>query len=91
MYLHIGNGETVRVSEIVGVFDLDTASVSGVTREFLAKKQATGGIGYHNSDLPRSFLVLSGRHGKRTRVMLSRISPVGLNTRLNAPPDGAEE
>ena len=24
MFLHIGNGETVRVRDIVGVFDLDT-------------------------------------------------------------------
>lgn len=91
MFLHIGNGETVRVRDIVGVFDLDTASVSGVTRAFLAKKQETGGVTYADSDLPRSFIVLSDKHGKNTRVMLSRISPVGLNTRLNAPPDGAEE
>lgn len=91
MYLHIGNGETVRVSDIVGVFDLDTASVSAVTRDFLSKKQAMGGVLYSDTDLPRSFVVLSDKQKKNTRVMLSRISPVGLNTRLNAPPDGAEE
>lgn len=91
MYLHIGNGETVRVRDIVGVFDLDTASVSGVTRDFLAKKQAAGGVRYGDSDLPRSFVVLSDNRKKNIRVMLSRISPVGLNARLNAPPDGAEE
>lgn len=91
MYLHIGNGETVRVSEIVGIFDLDTASVSALTRDFLTKKQATGVVGYHDDDLPRSFLVLTDKESKKTRVMLSRISAVGLHTRLNAPMDGAEE
>lgn len=90
MYLHIGNGRTVREGDVVGIFDLDTASVSAVTRAFLKKKQDTGTVTYGDSDLPRSFVLLSDKR-KRTRVMLSRISPVGLKSRTEAPSFGAEE
>ena len=89
MYLHIGNGETVRESEVIGIFDLDTASVSALTRDFLSKSQTGGAISYADEDLPRSFLVLS--RGEEKRVTLSRISPTGLKARMEAPFEGTEE
>ncbi len=89
MYLHIGNGQTVNRDKIIGIFDLDTASVSGVTREFLRKKEKEKKVSYPDSDLPRSFLVTEDRGD--TEVKLSRISTVGLKTRMNTPYEGAEE
>lgn len=89
MYLHIGNGETVRESEVIGIFDLDTASVSALTRDFLMKRQTGGALSYADEDLPRSFLVLARE--KKQRVTLSRISPAGLKARMEAPFEGTEE
>ncbi len=89
MYLHIGNGKTVNEKKIIGIFDLDTASISSVTRNFLKEKEKEKKVSYPDSDLPRSFLVLE--EGGETTVTLSRISTVGLKTRLNTPFEGAEE
>ncbi len=89
MHLHIGNGQTVKKESIIGIFDLDNASVSGVTREFLRKKEKEKKVSYPDSDLPRSFLVCEA--GGETSVKLSRISTVGLKTRMNTPYEGLEE
>ena len=37
MYLHAGNGRTVRTRDVIGIFDLDNASMSAVTRRMLAE------------------------------------------------------
>ena len=34
MYLHIGNGKSVKREDIIGIFDLDTATVSKITKNF---------------------------------------------------------
>ena len=36
MYLHIGNNKNVKLSDIVGIFDLETTTISKITRDFLA-------------------------------------------------------
>ena len=38
--LHAGNGRTVPVSRIVGIFDMDTATVSEVTKNYLRRAEA---------------------------------------------------
>ena len=42
MYIHIGNGVTVKRSDVIGVFDLDTSTVSAITRKFINKKEKEG-------------------------------------------------
>ena len=39
MYIHIGSGKVIRKKNIVGIFDLDTASHEKDTREFLKKAE----------------------------------------------------
>ena len=80
MYLHIGNGKSVKKKDIIGVFDLDTATVSSITKKFINNTQKKGGLGYYDTDLPRSFVLFSD--GEKARVRLSRISSVGLKIRL---------
>ncbi len=76
MYLHIGNGETVRQKDILGIFDMDTATVSGVTREFLSRAEKEKRLFYKDDSLPRTFLILNKK--ENTRVLLSHISTQGL-------------
>lgn len=82
MYLHIGNGKSVKRKDIIGIFDLDTATVSKITKDFINKSQKKGSVSYFDSDLPRAFILLS--ENGQTRVRLSRISTSGLKMRLES-------
>ena len=82
MYLHIGNGKSVKKRDIIGIFDLDTATVSKITKDFINKSQKKGKLSYFDSDLPRAFLLLD--EDGDTKVRLSRISTAGLKIRLDS-------
>lgn len=79
MYLHVGKGKSVREEEVIGVFDLDTATVSSITKKFINGMQKSGNLEYTDNDLPRSF-VLTEKKGK-IKIVLSRISTIGLKSR----------
>lgn len=57
MYLHIGNDKMIRKGEILGIFDLDTASVAPTTRKFLAHAEREGRTDAASAELPKSFVV----------------------------------
>ena len=80
MYLHIGKGKTLKDKDIIGIFDLDTSTVSEKTKEFLNKKEKEKLTEYADFDLPRSFILCKDRD-KRFKVVFSRISTVGLKDR----------
>ena len=79
MYLHVGNGKTVKRKDVIGIFDLDSATVSKVTKDFVNRKEKEGNLEYDYSDLPRSFVLVDGEPCK---IVLSRISPQGLRLRV---------
>ena len=70
MILHIGNGKTVRGEEIIGIFDLDNATISKESRAFLSAATRAGEVSYADSDIPRAFLVT----GKRRKKLKENIS-----------------
>ena len=80
MYLHIGNGVSIKDDSIIGIFDLDTATVSKITKKFINESEKRGEVEYTDYDLPRSFIVCGDR--TESVVKLSRISSVGLKQRL---------
>ena len=97
MFLHIGNGITVRNKSIIGIFDLDTASMSSDTKEFLRTAQKEGILtDAAGGELPRSF-VLSGERrsfegeDRELSVRLSLISSSGLRLRLLRTGEEGEE
>ena len=79
MYLHIGNGRSLRKKNVIGIFDLDTSTVSGITKRFINSNVQRGKVEYNDSDLPRSFILT--KEGDGFAVRLSRISTVGLKQR----------
>lgn len=79
MYLHIGNGKSVRKDKIIGIFDLDTSTVSRSGKEFINRMERDGLVEYDDYDLPRSYLLVE--EGDGYRVRLSRISSQGLKQR----------
>ena len=82
MYLHVGNGKSVKQKDIIGIFDLDTATVSKITKDFINKHQKKGAVKYLDSDLPRAFILL--KENGESKVRLSRISTSGLKVRLES-------
>ena len=91
MYLHIGNGITVRKKDVIGIFDLDSSTVSSVTKKYINKNEKEGNILYLDSDLPRTFVLHEENAGgkKRFKIKLSRISSQGL--KIRAESDGYNE
>lgn len=89
MYLHIGNKKSVKKEKIIGIFDLDTATVSGISKDFMNRKQREGLLEYDDDDLPRSFVLYE--ENKKSFVKLSRISSVGLKIRADGNTDNYSE
>ena len=83
MYLHIGNGITIRKNKIIGIFDLDSSTVSNITKKYINKNEKAGNILYGDSDLPRTFLLHEEEkdNKKSYKIKLSRISSQGLKLR----------
>ena len=81
MYLHIGNKKSVKKKDIIGIFDLDTATVSKAGRDFINRSQKNGLVEYDDEDLPRSFVLTD--EGGKSMVRLSRISAKGLKSRAS--------
>lgn len=79
MYLHIGNGKSVKERDVIGVFDMDSATVSSVTKKFINKKQKEGLVEYEDSDIPRAFVLV--KEEEKYKIRLSRISTAGLRMR----------
>ncbi len=81
MYLHIGNGKSIKTESIIGIFDLDTATVSKTTKKFISKKEKEGKVEYTDYDLPRAFIITVEKN--KEKIKLSRISTTGLKQRID--------
>ncbi len=57
MYLHLGGETIVNTDEIMGIFDMDNATISYKTREFLADAEKNKKVIYVSSELPKSFVI----------------------------------
>ena len=79
MYLHIGNGKSVKKKDIIGIFDLDTSTITKTGKDFINKSERRGDVEYDDDDLPRSFVLVE--ENKKYKVKLSRISSKGLMMR----------
>ena len=83
MYLHLGCGTVVRQADLVGIFDLDTATVMKSTREFLRRAQARDEVAAVGEELPKSF-VLTTRGGQQ-KIYLAAMGTGTLQKRLDNP------
>lgn len=72
MYLHIGNNKNVKLSDIVGIFDTDTATISKNTKNYLSGCEKRGETVNVTRELPKSFVVTSEK-GRNT-VYFSQLS-----------------
>ena len=77
MYLHLGQETVVRLREVVGIFDMENATISKYTRQFLADAEKGGRVCNVTMELPKSFVVCVDRDGTET-VYISQISSATL-------------
>ena len=72
MYLYLGQDTVVPSSSVIAVFDMDNASQSRITMDFLRRAEKEGRLVSITDDLPKSFAVCV-EDGK-TVVYLSQLS-----------------
>lgn len=73
MYLHAGNNKVVRTKNILGIFDMDSATMSKITNNYLKKAEKEGRIINIKEEIPRSFIV-SSKKGEKDIIYISQIS-----------------
>lgn len=83
MFLHLGSNISVHINDIVGIFDLDNASTSRITRDFLKAAEQDGMVVPVGSELPKS-LVVCCPQGSWQRVYISPLAPATLLGRLDS-------
>ncbi len=81
MYLHLGQDVLIKKDHIIGIFDMDKATVSKRTRLFLEGKQREGKLVNVATDIPKSFIVCNW--GMDVVVYISQISAPTLLKRCN--------
>lgn len=81
MYLHLGGDISVNIKNIVAIMDMETSSVSKITKEFLKKAQKSKSVVSVNEELPKSYIVIS--ENNQTTVYISPISSQTLLKRTN--------
>lgn len=80
MYLHVGQTVVIPERDIIGIFDLDNASWSPRTRQFLERAEKEGRVVNAASDLPKSFILRQKQKGESV-VYLSQLSSATLKGR----------
>ena len=85
MYLHLGQGVMIPHDEIIGVFDLDNASDSKWTRDFLREAEEQSVVISVCDDIPRSFVVADHPYHPQI-VYLSQLSSQTLQKRVEQGP-----
>lgn len=81
MYLHLGQGTVIKTNDLIGLFDLDTSTVSKKTRDFLTLAEKHGQVVNVTDDLPKTFAVAAPKNSKTQTVYISQISTVTLEKR----------
>lgn len=56
MFLYLGEGKYKRLSSLIGIFDMDSATVCVATRRFLSHYEKEGGV-ESDGELPKSFIL----------------------------------
>ena len=76
MFLHLSQTCVLEKDEVIGVFDMDTATVSFETRRFLRSTEQSGHLRSVAKDIPKSFVLTADT------VYLAQPSPTSLRGHL---------
>ena len=82
MYIHLGSDVSVRLRAIVGIFDMETATVAVDTKAFLTNCEDTDCVTNISPDLPKSFVVCE--YGGSQQLYISAVAAGTLRKRVQA-------
>ena len=83
MYLHVGQNTLIRTGEIIGIFDMETSTLSQTTRQVLARAEKEGKVVNVSMEMPKSFLLCQNEKGEMT-CYITQISTATLLKRSGA-------
>jgi hypothetical protein len=79
MFLHLGENIVVPVKDIIGIFDMETATYSSDTIQFLRMAEEDGFVQRITKEKPKSFII--AEINKKSKIFLSPISSSTLGKR----------
>jgi hypothetical protein len=82
MFLHVGNNKNIRLSSVVGIFDMDNATLSAVTRKYLSTMQKEELVESAIEEIPKSFVLY--HDGWEYKICFSQLSTSALKGRMNS-------
>ena len=82
MYIHLGQETVVNEKDIIGIFDLESTTISKKTRDFLEKAEKKKQVTTVSYELPKSFIVCDDN--KTQKIYISQISSGTLLKRTNS-------
>ena len=83
MYLHVGQNTVIRTGEIIGIFDMETSTLSQTTRQVLARAEKEGKVVNVSMEMPKSFLLCQNEKVEMT-CYITQISMATLLKRSGA-------
>lgn len=72
MYLHLGENTVVRTDSIIGIFDMDTSTISKWTKDYLSNATKNKRVINVSMELPKSFVVCN--ENNEIKVYVNQIS-----------------
>jgi len=78
IYLHVGNNQNIRIKDIVGIFDADTATVSAVTKKYLSEADLSGLVSFASEEIPKSFVLYRDGANPQYKICFSQLSSASL-------------
>ncbi len=85
MYLHVGNNKNIKIRDIVAILDADTATVSFITRKYLADAEKKGLVETAKEELPKSMLLY--KENGNFKICFSQLSTAVLYGRMKTDKD----
>lgn len=79
MYIHLGRDYVLNDRDIIGIFDLETTTISPRGREFLNYAQKNGAVVSLSDELPQCYVLADG--GLVDEVYLSELSSAAMRRR----------
>ena len=81
MFLHIGENESVFMDSVIGIFDLESTTTIGTTKNFITSAEKNGEIVITSDLMPKTF-ILTEKNGEN-RVYISALNTSTLKKRID--------
>lgn len=78
-YINVGGTSVLSKDDVLGIFDLDTASTKTDTKRYLASMEQMKRLEVVGMDIPKAFVVTS--NGRKSKVYMTTLSASSIHGR----------